>query len=261
MNLQTLDNGLQVLIPCWEVPSHIRAFISTRNMGFSDTPFNTLNLGLHVGDRIENVLRNRSLIRQELPDEPIWLNQVHGSTVWTSPTSLSDADGAVSNEKNQVLSIMTADCMPILFCDELGDVIAACHAGWRGLALGIIQETVKAMVVKKGVIKSSEYISKLKVYLGPAIGPSHFEVGSDVFQAFASKFSIQQMNHCFVPGQTQGKYFANLFLIAKWILQDLGINAIYLEEICCYKNHNLFFSHRRDKQSGRFASFLWKEKD
>jgi YfiH family protein len=184
MNIQNLENGLQVSIPCWDVPAYVHAFVTTRNKGFSASPFDTLNLGLHVGDRIEDVIKNRSLIRQVLPDEPIWLNQVHGTSIWTSNSSNYDADGALTNDTLKVLTIMTADCMPVLFCDQFGDITAACHAGWRGLAFGVLQATIKEMLVIKGADSPSTYISNIKVYLGPTIGPSHFEVGEEVFRLF-----------------------------------------------------------------------------
>ena len=127
MNLKLLDNGLEVLVPNWVVPKHIHAFISTRIGGVSDSPYNSLNLGTHVGDNIEHVLENRKLIRQVLPNDPLWLNQVHGCNIWTPCSPNIDSDGALTF-KNDVLAIMTADCMPLLFCDEDGDFISACHA-------------------------------------------------------------------------------------------------------------------------------------
>ena len=258
MNLKLLDNGLEVLVPNWVVPKHIHAFISTRIGGVSDSPYNSLNLGTHVGDNIEHVLENRKLIRQVLPNDPLWLNQVHGCNIWTPCSPNIDSDGALTF-KNDVLAIMTADCMPLLFCDEDGDFISACHAGWRGLSNGVIQQTIKQMLLGKGADQANLYLSKIKAYIGPSIGPKHFEVGVDVYQSFVNKLSQNQMNQCFVNGQNQGKYFANLFQIARNVLSGLGIEQIFTEEICCYENKNLFFSHRRDKQSGRFGSFIWKE--
>jgi polyphenol oxidase len=259
MQLKTLENGLQVLIPCWDVPSHIHAFVSTRTGGFSTQPFDSLNLGQHVGDLAENVQKNRHLVRQLLPSDPIWLHQVHGSEVNTGPASTDVADGIVTSNAQRVLTIMTADCMPILLCDEQGDMIGACHGGWRGLSSGIIQNTVQEIVKKKGADHSESYRSQLKVYLGPTIGPTYFEVGIDVYQAFAVFLSTYQMQQSFSPSKQKGKYFANLFLLARYILQGMGISQIYSEAICCYENRDLFFSHRRDRQSGRFASFLWKD--
>ena len=124
---------------------------------------------------------------------------------------------------------------------------------------GVIQQTIKQMLLGKGADQANLYLSKIKAYIGPSIGPKHFEVGVDVYQSFVNKLSQNQMNQCFVNGQNQGKYFANLFQIARNVLSGLGIEQIFTEEICCYENKNLFFSHRRDKQSGRFGSFIWKE--
>ena len=258
MNLVQTPHGLEVLKPNWLVPEHVHAFVSTRKGGLSNTPYDSLNLGKHVGDHLTQVEQNRELLQKILPSDPLWLNQVHGTKIWTSPQSSLEADGAITQQVNQVLTIMTADCMPILFCDEQGDMLGACHAGWRGLAQGVIQSTVDQMVVKKQPDDIKNYISKIRVYLGPSIGPRHFEVGIDVYDTFSHILPSQQMSLYFLPTTYTHKYFANLFGIAQFQLNKLGIVHIFSEEICCFERSDLFYSHRRDKKTGRFASFLWK---
>jgi YfiH family protein len=258
MNLVHTSHGLELLKPNWQVPEHVHAFVSTRNGGVSDSPYDFLNVGMHVGDQMTQVEQNRELIQKILPSQPVWLNQVHGTKIWTSPQSSLEADGAITQQVNQVLTVMTADCMPILFCDEQGDILGVCHAGWRGLAQGVIQKTLDQMVVKRQPDDIKSYISKISVYLGPTIGPRHFEVGGDVFDAFSHILSSEKMDLYFVPTHQASKYFANLFGIAQFQLNRLGIERIFSEEICCFEQSDLFYSHRRDKKTGRFASFLWK---
>ena len=258
MNLVHTNHGLDILVPNWHVPQHVQAFVSTRIGGVSQAPYDSLNVGKHVGDQILDVEKNRELLQQILPSQPLWLNQVHGTQIWTSFESSLEADGAVTEQSNQVLTIMTADCMPILFCDEQGDILGACHAGWRGLAQGVIQKTLNQMIRKKQPKDAKRYISEINVYLGPTIGPSHFEVGGDVYDAFSMILHSQQLDSSFVTSPQTGKYFANLFSIAQFQLNHLGIERIFSEEICCFEHSDLFYSHRRDKKTGRFASFLWK---
>ena len=148
--------------------------------------------------------------------------------------------------------------MPILFCDEPGDILGACHAGWRGLAQGVIQKTLDEMILKRRPHHVKQYLSKIHVYLGPTIGPRHFEVGEDVFEAFSQILSTQQMDLIFTPLNHSQKYFVNLFTLAKLQLSSVGVERIFSEEICCFERSDLFYSHRRDKKTGRFASFLWK---
>jgi YfiH family protein len=258
MNLVHTEQGLDLLIPNWEVPEHVQAIVTTRKGGVSQTPYDSLNLGKHVGDQMIHVEQNRELLQNILPSDPLWLNQIHGTQIWTGPQSSLEADGAVTVQSSQVLTIMTADCMPILFCDEQGDVLGACHAGWRGLALGVIQKTLDEMILKKRPDNAKRYMSEINIYLGPTIGPSHFEVGVDVFEAFSKILPSQQIDTYFLPTHLTHKYFANLFAIAQFQLSKLGIEKVFSEKICCFERSDLFYSHRRDKKTGRFASFLWK---
>jgi len=258
MNLVQTSYGLVVLKPNWEVPEHVQAFVSTRKGGVSDVPYDSLNVGKHVGDQLVHVEQNRDILQKIMPSDPIWLNQVHGTQIWTGPQSSLEADGAVTELAHQVLTIMTADCMPILFCDEQGDILGACHAGWRGFAQGIIQKTLDEMILKKRPHHAKQYLSNINVYLGPTIGSRHFEVGGDVFDAFSQILTQQQMDLIFTPIMQSQKYFLNLFTLANLQLNAIGIVRIFSEEICCFERSDLFYSHRRDKKTGRFASFLWK---
>jgi len=240
MNLVHTFHGLDVLKPNWEVPEHVQAIVSTRKGGVSEVPYDFLNVGKHVGDQLENVEHNRELLQKLLPSEPLWLNQVHGTQIWTDSQSSLEADGAVTQQANQVLTIMTADCMPILFCDERGDVLGSCHAGWRGLALGVIQKTLDEMILKKRPYHAKQYLSKINVYLGPTIGPRHFEVGVDVFEAFSIILSKQQMELIFKPIKQSQKYLVNLFTLANLQLSSVGIERILSEEISCFERSDLF---------------------
>jgi YfiH family protein len=198
------------------------------------------------------------LVTHLLPNEPIWLDQVHGTQIWTPRDPQKRADGAVSDQIHDVLCIMTADCMPILFCDEAGEILGAAHGGWRGLSLGIIKKTIDQMLVIKRPDSVRDYLSQIQIYFGPTIGPNHFEVGEEVRAAFMHLKLTEDMRNCFRPLDQEGKYLANLFQIARIQCQSLGLENIFSEEICCYEHSDLFFSHRRDRVSGRFATFLWK---
>lgn len=257
MRLETTASGLIILKPNWDVPSHVQAFVSTRDGGVSDHYYDSLNLAIHVGDRLDHVQENRSRIKALLPNEPVWLNQVHGTQIWTTDDPVLQADGAVTSIDHHVLAIMTADCMPILFCDREGDVLGVCHAGWRGLSKGVISQTLRHMLEHKRPDEPKKYLSKITIYLGPCIGPSHFEVGIDVLEAFHQN-GASFMSDAFQTGKNAGKFYANLFKIALNQLLQLGVDRVFTEEICCYEEKALFFSHRRDQQTGRFASFLWK---
>ena len=237
----------------------IQAFCTTRQGGLSQSPFNSLNLGLNAGDDSVDVLQNRSILRSELPAEPLWLKQTHGITVST-PTSRSaltnvpfEADASVTNIPNEVLAILTADCMPVLFASKSGDVIGAAHAGWRGLSGGILENTIKEMLA----LSPGLAISDISAWMGPAIGPSAFEVGEDVLQAFALQ-GQDVLSKAFIPiPGSSGKYLADLYLLARDRLNTLGIKQIDGGGFCTVNDPERFFSYRRDKVTGRFASLIW----
>lgn len=247
------SQDLGALIPQWERPSVIRSLVSTRQGGVSQTPYASFNLADHVGDIPANVIANRALLRKHLPEEPIWLNQVHGTLVSTPNARLPQADAIVSNIPNEVLAIMTADCLPVLFANITGTVIGAAHAGWRGLSAGVLENTVKAM---RELDNSSED-SNIHAWLGPAIGPQAFEVGQDVVDAFScSGVVYPQEAFSLITGRPE-KYLANIYLLARSRLEAVGIHRIYGGEFCTVTQANQFFSYRRDGVTGRFASLIW----
>lgn len=209
-------------------------------------PYDSLNLGSHVGDDPCTVERNRNLLSAWLPSEPVWLEQVHGAEVALAETAgcRPVADACVSSSKNSVCVVMTADCLPVLLCDQDGTVVGVAHAGWRGLANGVLETTVKAMQVAPG---------RLMAWLGPAIGPAVFEVGAEVRDVFLGRSS--QADAAFKP--LADKYLADIYLLARQRLQALGITQIYGGEFCTYTERERFFSYRRDGATGRMATMIW----
>ena len=258
-----MTNVIKQIKPSWVVPQQIDAFCTTREGGVSNAPFNSLNLGLNAGDLLEDVLQNRSILKSYLPAEPIWLKQIHGNGVST-PTSRKsllngsfEADASVTNIPNEVLAILTADCMPVLFSSMHGDVIGAAHAGWRGLSGGVLENTIEQMrALSPGLMPKD-----IAVWMGPTIGPTAFEVGEDVAQAFASQAQAI-LSEAFepIPG-SPGKYLANLYLLAQDRLRSIGIEEIYGGDFCTFNDSANFFSYRRDKVTGRFASMIWISED
>jgi YfiH family protein len=253
---------MSLLTPQWPTPKSVHSLVSTRLGGVSSKPFDSLNLGEHVGDKTEDVLTNRMIFTKALPANPLWLKQTHSTTVST-PRSRDllgineiHADASVSNNANEVLIIMTADCLPVLFVNTKGTVVGAAHAGWRGLCSGILENTVAEMIKLDESTKSADIL----VYLGPAIGPDSFEVGEDVKTCFQES-GLPLATDAFrpIPKKT-GKYLANLYQLARGRLNALGINQIFGGECCTVKDQEQFFSYRRDGQTGRFASAIWISK-
>jgi hypothetical protein len=234
------------ITPNWPAPANVHALQSTRQGGCSLPPYDSLNLGTHVGDDAMRVERNRNLLNDVLPSEPVWLEQVHGTEVVLAEAAgcRTVADACISSRKNAVCVVMTADCLPVLLCDMDGTVVGAAHAGWRGLANGVLEATVKAMDVAP---------DRLMAWLGPAIGPTAFEVGAEVREVFI------QHDHAaataFTP--TAEKYLADIYQLARQRLQALGITQISGGEFCTYAERERFFSYRRDGVTGRMASFIW----
>lgn len=237
------------LIPDWPAPANVRALVTTRHGGVSAGPYASFNLGGHVGDSPVAVAQNRALLRGVLPDEPKWLEQVHGIAVAdaASPEPVPCADAAVATEADRVCAVMTADCLPVLLCDQAGQVVAAAHAGWRGLVAGILEETVKRMRVAP---------ESVLAWLGPAIGPDAFEVGAEVLEAFAAVDRGDAA--AFRPGAAAGKWQADLFFLARRRLERAGVTRIYGGGVCTYADPERFFSYRRDGVTGRFASLVWR---
>jgi hypothetical protein len=235
------------LIPDWPAPAHVKSLQTTRKGGTSAAPYDSFNLGSHVGDNPLAVTRNRMLLAPLMPSEPVWLNQVHGVTVADAGHAgcLPQADASISAHPGAVCVVMTADCLPVLLCDEQGSVVGAAHAGWRGLCDGVIEQTVHAMQVPA---------STLMAWLGPAIGPAAFEVGAEVRAAFVAK--QPQAATAFVAG-VDGKWMADIYQLARLRLNALGITRIYGGDLCTYNDPERFYSYRRDGASGRMGTFIW----
>jgi polyphenol oxidase len=241
-----MSSNPSYIIPQWSAPSHVKAIQTTRLGGFSLSPYDGFNLGLHVGDDETLVARNRQLLRDFLPAEPSWLNQVHSTHVieLSGCQYAIEADASLTRVPHVVCTVMTADCLPILLCDQAGTVVAAVHAGWRGLCHGVIEETVKAMGVA-----SEELIA----WLGPAIGPDAFEVGPEVKDAFVREHSLAQS--AFRPHQE--KWLANLYDLARMRLNRLGIFKVAGGDECTYHSSEKFYSYRREGVTGRMATLIW----
>lgn len=235
------------IIPDWPAPATVKALQTTRKGGVSVTPYGSFNLGSHVGDSPLTVTRNRMLLAPLLPSEPVWLNQVHGLTVVDVAQAgcLPEADASVSSHPGAVCVVMTADCLPILLCDEQGSVVGAAHAGWRGLCDGVIESTVNAMKVPAPT---------LMAWLGPAIGAAEFEVGEEVRAAFVAQ--QPQAAAAFVPSAS-GRWLADLYKLARLRLNALGVTRVYGGGLCTYSDAERFYSYRRDGVTGRMGTFIW----
>lgn len=235
--------------PEWPAPKNVRALQTTRQGGVSAVPYDSLNLGSHVGDAPLAVARNRMLLNTLLPSEPVWLEQVHGTVVANADMAscLPQADACIARHRESVCVVMTADCLPVLLCDQQGSVVGAAHAGWKGLAAGVIEATVRAMDVAP---------QHLMAWLGPAISQDAFEVGAEVRAAFVGM--DPQAASAFVPGQN-GKWFADIYALARLRLNALGITQIYGGGYCTYREREKFFSYRRDGVTGRMGTFIWLE--
>lgn len=234
----------------WPAPANVKTLITTRNGGVSSGAYHSLNLGLHVGDIEEQVLQNREQVRRLVGKEIAYLNQVHGIAVANAADAihtLHDADAVVSFDNQTACAVMTADCLPVLLCDVSGSVVGAAHCGWRSLAGGVLHQTITKMAVPPSTILA---------YLGPAIGPQSFEVGQDVFDAFCA--TLPEAKQAFTAKNHQ-KYLADIYTLARLILQHEGVRQIYGGGFCTVQQSEHFFSYRRDKQTGRMASIIWLE--
>lgn len=241
------------IIPDWPAPASVRSLITTRQGGVSRAPYASLNLGDHVGDDPLAVAANRQRLGRSLPATPCWLQQVHGTTVLDAGAGSAQvrvADGAFARNVAVVCVVMTADCLPVLLCDRAGTVVAAAHAGWRGLQAGILERTVAAMAVP-GV--------ELLAYLGPAIGPQAFEVGGEVRAAFvdAHAQAAAAFKPLPQPVNRSGGWLADIYRLARQRLASLGVEGVYGGEYCTVSQESRFFSYRRDGVTGRMASLIW----
>ena len=247
------------ITPDWPAPENVKSVSTTRAGGVSDVPFASLNLGAHVADDRRAVEHNRQILREtlQLPTEPLWLEQVHGTDVFcpTASDTISKndsgapiADASAVFDRGQVAVIMTADCLPVLFCDRAGTRVAAAHAGWRGLCNGVLESTVKQLACEP---------EQLMAWLGPAIGPEVFEVGIEVRAAFIAEDALA--SDAFKVGAQEGKYLADIYCLARQRLRTLGIEQIYGGSFCTFTDSERFFSYRREGRTGRMASLIWRE--
>ncbi len=237
-----------LITPNWPAPANVKALQTTRLGGVSLPPYASLNLGDHVQDHPQHVARNRQLLSALVPSEPVWLSQVHGIRVIDAGMSacIESADASFSMQKNVVCVTMTADCLPVLLCDQAGTLVAAVHAGWRSLCDGVIEATVNAMPVPA---------QQLMAWLGPAIGPDAFEVGAEVRVQFIAQDA--QAESAFKPKANTDKWLGDLYRIAKQRLANVGVTAVYGEVNCTFSQPERFFSFRRDGATGRMASLIW----
>jgi YfiH family protein len=229
----------------------VHAVTTTRAGGASRGAYESFNLGDHVGDDAVSVQRNRALLREalKLPSEPVWLKQVHGTNVVDGATTSAGttADGAVTDGRVMVLAVLTADCLPIFLCGRDGTKVGLLHAGWRGLAAGIVEAGVRAMRMPH---------AELLAHLGPGIGPDAYEVGEDVRGVFLAHDA--EAARAFKPNGN-GRWLADMYELARLRLRALGVSEITGGEYCTYRERDKFYSYRRDGVTGRMASLLWRE--
>lgn len=249
------------LVPDWPAPANIHAATTLRTGGASLGTYSSLNPANHVSDDNDNVMQNRRTIKEmlDLPAEPVWLHQTHSNRVVKAAktASLPQADASYTDEPGVVCAVLTADCLPLLVCARDGTKVAAIHAGWRGLLTGVISNTIVAMQTppNPALFKGKDW-GELLVWLGPAIGPDCFEVGTEVRDAFLQK-SVA-FNSSF-KGQSNGKWLADIYQIARIELAGLGIAQVFGGTSCTVTEHERFYSYRRDTQTGRMATLIWRE--
>ncbi|HKO67649.1 MAG TPA: peptidoglycan editing factor PgeF [Burkholderiaceae bacterium] len=245
--------------PDWPAPANVHAVITTRVGGVSRGPYGVpprggggMNLGFGSGDDPADITANRAVLRTVLPSDPRWLSQVHGAVVIDAARvdAGAEADASFTNAPNIVCVVSVADCMPVLLTDTLGRAVGVAHAGWRGLAAGVIQATAKS--IRASLVDAD---SELLAYLGPAIGPDHFEVGAEVLEAMQSQLPEARNAFNQRPG---GKYLADLFALGRQALEQAGITRIYGGYDCTFSDPARFYSFRRDRKTGRHAALIWR---
>ena len=237
----------------WPAAARVRAVTTVRTGGVSAAPFDTLNLGDHVGDDAVAVHTNRARLRTNLalPAEPLWLTQVHGTRVVAAAQAVpgTQADGSFTDRPGVVCAVLTADCLPVFLCDRAATRVAVVHAGWRGLAAGVVEQGLAAMGVSG---------DQMLAWLGPAIGPQAFEVGDEVRQAFVDH---QPQAAMAFQKNTAGRHYADIYALARLRLAAAGVAQVYGGEYCTYTQGQRFFSYRRDGLTGRMAALTWLEAD
>ncbi len=251
---------MSLLVPDWPAPASVKSIITCCEGGGSEGVYESNNLGLHVGDNPKHVLKNRESLQQALglPGSPQWLEQIHSTKIVEAQAGerVRTGDGSYSREPGLACCVMTADCLPLLFCSSDGTQVAAVHAGWRGLAAGILTKARE---------RFSCPANELMVYLGPAISQSHFEVGVEVLEAFFdaadSPDQAEAVARCFVAGRNPMRFYADLYALARIFLHGLGIESVYGGAACTYSDmegdKHRYFSYRRQSQTGRMASLIW----
>ncbi|CDF93548.1 MULTISPECIES: peptidoglycan editing factor PgeF [unclassified Pseudomonas] len=236
------------LIPDWPAPARVKACVTTRAGGVSLAPFDSLNLGDHVDDDPGAVTENRRRLTDRFAIRPAWLQQVHGiAVVEADPALVATADASWTATPGIACTAMTADCLPVLFCNRAGTRVAAAHAGWRGLANGVLEATLDSLATP-----ADEIIA----WLGPAIGPQAFEVGPEVREAFIAQ--LPRAEQAFVPSHNAGKFLADIYELARLRLAARGVSTVYGGGLCTVTDPR-FFSYRRSPRTGRFASLVWIE--
>ena len=237
----------------WPAPNSVKACFSLRAYDEqtgssikSQAPFNDFNYGLHVGDKPEIVAQHRQCLATTIGQQHIqWLAQVHGTDVVKAHGNTTpEADAVYTQERAKVCAVMTADCLPVFFCDQTGSQVAVAHAGWRGLAAGVLQQTLQQFKAPASVM----------VYFGPAISQRAFEVGAEVRAAFIKQLPV--LESCFIA-KANNKYMADLYNLARYLLREKGVNQFYGGGRCTYSEESAFYSYRRDGQTGRMVNLIW----
>lgn len=251
-------SALDYIAPDWPAPANIRAAVTTRVGGVSSAPYGSWNLASHVDDDPQAVARNRELLVQHLslPEQPLWLTQVHGVDVLRRDgTSLVDLskpyDACYSNQPNTVCAVLTADCLPVLFCSRDGKEVAAAHAGWRGLATGVLSATVKQFSCQP---------AEILAWLGPAIGASSFTVGDEVRTQFIQQWSSvdeRAVTNCFIK-KDDAHWLCDMYALARAQLHALGVGTVRGGGEDTFADAQRFYSYRRDGDTGRMASLIWR---
>lgn len=246
------------LIPDWPAPPNVRAAVTTRDGGVSHIEYASFNLASHVGDSADSVATNREILQRslQLPEQPVWLMQVHGVDVLrhdgVTPVKPShEYDACYSNQPGKVCAVLTADCLPVLFCSRDGTEVAAAHAGWRGLVDGVLESTARSFTCPA---------DEILAWMGPAIGPASFEVGPEVLERFLQQwrdYSKVAVAACFTP-HGKGHWLCDIYALARLQLHKLGIRAVHGggEDTCA--DWQRFYSYRRDGDTGRMASLVWR---
>ena len=241
---------LEFIYPDWPVPSHVRAVTSTRVGGLSRGAYAGLNLAVHVGDRPEDVAENRKILMQalQLPSEPDWLDQQHGTGVREAQTmpETAPADASHTTSVGPVCVVQTADCLPVLLCSRKGDWVAAAHAGWKGIAANVLEATVRAY---------PGLPADLLAWLGPVISADFYEVDEPVREALGEGLSSVALR----PSSRAGHWLLDLASAAAWQLEQAGVVDCFGGSWCTFRDERLFYSHRRDRTTGRMATLIWLE--